>query len=62
MKIPPGNAAVSARARKVLSAVLLRGLGPLASAAPGPPLSCVSGQFGTGGCPTSTSTSNGDVS
>ena len=60
MKIPPGNSAVSARARKVLSAVLLCGLGPLASAVPGPPLSCVSGQFGTGGCPTSTS--NGDVS
>ena len=51
MKIPPCNSAVSARARKVLSAVLLCGLGPLASAAPGPPLSCVEGRFGEGGCP-----------
>ena len=51
MKIPSGKTAVSARARKVLSAVLLCGLGPLASAVPGPPLSCAEGRFGEGGCP-----------
>ena len=46
-----GNATLSSGMRKVLGAVLCFCMAPLAWANPTPPISCVSGMFGVGGCP-----------